>query len=134
VRIVFDTNVVVSACFWSGAPLDCLKAWLESQCTAFISPPLLAEYEEVYAELALDYPDRQPVNWVGALRDSAEMVFPVDRVVGVVADPFDAMVLECATAAEAEFIISGDKKHLLPLGSYRGCLILSPGEFLKRLR
>jgi predicted nucleic acid-binding protein len=43
------------------------------------------------------------------------------------------MVLECALAAEADYIVSGDKKHLLVLREFRGIRIVSPSDFLRRL-
>jgi uncharacterized protein len=132
-RVVFDTNVVVSACFWRGAPFDCLAAWGTRRFVAALSPPLLAEYEETFEELLLDDGKRLHVDWVTLLRTSAEMVFPVDRATGATPDPFDEMVLECALASGADAIISGDKKHLLVLGEYRGIPILRPVDFLKRL-
>lgn len=132
-RVVWDTNVVVSACFWRGAPHDCLIAWARGHCQAVLSPPLLAEYEDVYAELIVDYPKIKPVDWVSALRDAADLVFPIERATGATKDPFDEMVLECALAAHADGIVSGDKKHLLPLGQYRDIPIWSPADFLRRL-
>ena len=98
---------------------------------AAISPPLLAEYEETFEELWLDYGDRSHVNWVELLRGSAEMVFPVERANGATPDTFDEMVLECALAAKADTIVSGDKKHLLVLEAFQGIPIFSPGDFLK---
>jgi len=133
VKAVFDTNVVVSACFWRGAPFECLAAWAGKRFQAAISPPLLAEYEETFAELLHDYGKRPHVDWVAPLRASAEMVFPVDRATGATPDPFDEMVLECAVAARADAIVSGDKKHLLPLGAYRGIPIMGPADFLKKI-
>lgn len=124
----------MSACFWSGVPFDCLSAWAKGHYAAAVSPPLLSEYEETFEELRLDYPDRKCVDWVAALKESAELVFPIDRATGIVSDPFDEMVLECALAARADFIVSGDKKHLLPLKSFRGIPILSVSDFVKRLR
>ena len=132
-KVVFDTNVVVSACFWRGAPFECLAMWGRRELTAAISPPLLVEYEETFEELMLDYGDRLHVDWTELLRSSAEMVFPVERASGATADPFDEMVLECALAAGVEAIVSGDKKHLLVLGAFRSIPILSPGDFLKRV-
>lgn len=132
-RVVFDTNVVVSACFWRGAPFECLAAWGTHRFVAALSPPLLAEYEETFEELLVDYGKGLHVDWVTLLRTSAEMVFPVDRATGETPDPFDEMVLECALASGADAIISGDKKHLLVLGEYRGIPILNPVDFLKRL-
>lgn len=130
-RVVFDTNVVVSACFWRGAPFECLAAWGARRIQASISPPLLTEYEETFDELRVEYGKRLHVNWVEILRTSAGMVFPDVRATGATSDPFDEMVLECALAGKADAIVSGDKKHLLVLGNFRGIPILSPNEFLR---
>jgi putative PIN family toxin of toxin-antitoxin system len=133
VKVVFDTNVVASASFWRGARFDCLAAWAHGRCEAVVSPALLAEYHEILEELRLDYPDRPPVEWVKALTDSATLVFPTDRATRAMPDPDDEMILECALAAEADYIVSGDKKHLLPLRQFRGIQIVSPADFLRRL-
>jgi putative PIN family toxin of toxin-antitoxin system len=133
VTVVFDTNVVASASFWRGAPFDCLAAWAHGRCEAGVSAALLAEYHETMEELRLDYPRRKCVEWVEALTESAKLVFPVERASGATIDPDDEMILECALAAEADFIVSGDKKHLLALRQFRGTPIVSPVDFLRRL-
>jgi putative PIN family toxin of toxin-antitoxin system len=134
VKVVFDTNVVASASFWRGAPFDCLAGWAQGRCVAVVSSNLLAEYHETVDELRLDYPGRKCVEWVATLTESAELVFPVERASGGTPDPDDEMILECALAAEADFIVSGDKKHLLALRQFRGIPIVSPAEFLRRLQ
>jgi putative PIN family toxin of toxin-antitoxin system len=133
VKVVFDTNVVASASFWRGAPFDCLAAWAQGRCEAVVSSALLAEYQETMEELRLDYPGRKCVAWAEALTESAELVFPVERAAGATPDPGDEMILECALAAEADFIVSGDKKHLLALRQFQGIPIVSPAEFLRRV-
>jgi uncharacterized protein len=133
VKVVFDTNVVASASFWRGAPFDCLAAWAQGRCVVVVSSNLLAEYHETVEELRLDYPSRKCVEWMEALTESAELVFPVERASGATPDPDDEMILECALAAEADFIVSGDKKHLLVLRQFQGIPIISPAEFLRRL-
>lgn len=132
-RVVFDTNVVISACFWRGAPFDCLAAWGKGKVEVSISPSLLTEYEETFEELRLRDPERRPLDWVEVLRSSADMVFPVQRATGATPDPFDEMVLECALSARADVLVSGDKKHLLVLESYQRIPIRSPVEFLQML-
>ncbi len=132
-KVVFDTNVVASASFWRGAPFFCLVAWAQGRCEAVVSPALLAEYLETIEELRLEYPGRPFVAWADALTESATLVFPVDRAPGATPDPGDEMVLECALAAEADYIVSGDKKHLLPLRQFRDIPIVSPSDFLRRL-
>lgn len=45
-------------------------------------------------------------------------------------DPDDNMILECAVVGSATHIVTGDKRHLLPLGSYQGISIISAADFL----
>jgi putative PIN family toxin of toxin-antitoxin system len=133
VRVVFDTNVVASASFWQGPPFLCLAAWADGRCEAAVSPALLAEYHEIIEELRIEYSGRPFVAWADALTESATLVFPLDRATGATPDPADEMVLECALAAEADYLVSGDKKHLLPLRQFRDIAIVSPSDFLRRL-
>jgi predicted nucleic acid-binding protein len=98
-----------------------------------VSAALLAEYHETVEELRLDYPGRKYVAWAQALAESAELVFPVERAAGATPDPGDEMILECALAAEADFIVSGDKKHLLTLREFQGIPIINPVGFPRRL-
>lgn len=132
-RVVFDTNVVVSASFWKGVPFLGLAAWAEGKCLAVISPQILAEYHETMEELRADYPRNTPVDWGTALGEAAELVFPTHRATGATTDPDDEKILEAALAAEVDFIVSGDKKHLLALKDYEGIPILSPAEFLRKV-
>ncbi len=133
-KVVFDTNVVASASFWRGTPFDCLAAWAEGRCVAVVSPELLAEYHETIEELRQEYPQHKAVEWVKALTESAELIFPTERAKGATPDPADEMVLECALAGEADYLVSGDKKHLLPLRQFRDISIVNPAEFLRRLK
>ena len=133
-KVVFDTNVVASASFWRGTPFNCLTAWAEGRCEAVVSPALLAEYHETIEELRREYPGRPFAAWADALAESATLVFPADRAAGATPDPDDEMILECALAGEVDFIVTGDTKHLLPLRQFRGIPIISPAEFLRRLK
>jgi len=132
-NVVFDTNVVASASFGRGTPFDCIAAWAKGRCQAVVSPALLTEYHEIIEELRAEYPDRPFVPWADVLAQSATLVFPTERATGAMADPDDVMVLECALAGCADFLVSGDKRHLLPLGEFRGIPIVNPAEFLRRL-
>lgn len=132
-KVVFDTNVVASASFWRGKPFDCLSAWAQGKCEAVVSPATLAEYHETIEELCLRSVDRKPVEWADSLAESAVLVFPTDRATGATSDPDDEMILECALAGEVDYIVSGDKKHLLSLGEFRGIRVVSPAEFVRIL-
>jgi putative PIN family toxin of toxin-antitoxin system len=131
-KVVFDTNVVVSATFWRGAPFDCLSRWANGRCEAVVSPELLAEYHATIEELRQEYPHHRSVEWAIALSEAATLVFTSERARGSTPDPGDEMILECGLAAEAQLIVTGDKKHLLPLRRFRGIEIITPAEFLRR--
>ena len=132
-KVVFDTNVVASASFWRGAPFQCLCAWAQGRCEAVVSSALLAEYQETIEELRREYPERTEVPWGEALAEAGTLVFPTERATGATPDPCDEMILECALAAGVDYIVSGDKKHLLSLKSFRGLPIIRPAEFMIRL-
>lgn len=68
---------------------------------------------------------------VAQVRRVAAGVHEPEESVGVIEDdPTDNRILECALAADAETIVTGDKKHLLPLGSFRGVSIVGLRDFL----
>ncbi len=98
-----------------------------------VSPPLLNEYHETILELKLEYAHLPFAPWVDLLTESATIVFPSDRATGATPDPDDEMILECALAAEASYIVSGDKKHLLALREFQEIPIVNPADFLLRL-
>lgn len=52
---------------------------------------------------------------------------------GVSADPDDDKLLECAVVGGATHIVSGDRRHVLPLGSYQWIVIVSAADFLSRV-
>ena len=98
-----------------------------------VSPELLAEYHETIEELRLEYQGHRYVDWAAALSEAATLVFPNERTEGATPDPGDEMILECGVAAEAQLIVTGDKKHLLPLRRFREIDIVAPAEFLRRI-
>ena len=132
-KVVFDTNVVISGSFWRGAPFDCLSAWAKGRCEAVVSPILLTEYHETAEEMRVEYPAKKYVPWAEALSASAELVFPSLSAAGTTKDPCDEMILECAAEANADGIVTGDKRHLLSLRHYQGIPILNPHAFLASL-
>lgn len=65
---------------------------------------------------------------------SVEIVVPQQNISIIKRTPADNRVLECALEAGAKFIVTGDRKDLLSLGSFRGTLIISVAEFLSVLK
>lgn len=134
-KLVTDTNVVVSGLLWMGAPGRLLEAATTGQVTLYTSATLLAELSATltYDKLA-DRIRRSGLTHPELLRrymNVAILVQPTTVPRIVPNDPDDDHVLACALTAKADLIVSGDRKHLLPLGSYQGIRIVEPATALQ---
>ncbi len=137
-RLMLDTNVVVAGLLWNGPPRRLLDWAIEGETVELFSSPVLLD------ELAhtLGYPkfstrvDSSGTNIAALVAHYAalvSLVMPasVPRVVANDAD--DDHVIAAAVAARAELIVTGDRKHLLPIGSHRGIAIVTAREVIDRL-
>ena len=127
-RVVLDTNVLVSALFFGGTPERILLAGLRREIDVVISDALLAELMRVLED-KFELPARDGHAVVALLREIAEVVEPAIRVSVVTACDADNRVLECAAAAGVDAVVTGDTRHLLPLKSFRGIPIMDPATF-----
>ena len=93
---------------------------------------ILKEFERVLVG-KLDFSHEEAEFACRTLRQMAAFVEPIERIKVVKEKDADNRILECALAAEAQFLVTGDTKHLLPLKVFRGILIKSPREILDRL-
>ena len=129
-RVVLDTNILVSALIFTGISSELVPLWQRSAITVLLSRGILEEYLRV-----LSYPKFQLSEAeIKALIEEellpyVEVVNPRRRLRVVERDPSDDKFLECAVTGKAQVIISGDK-DLLSLGRYRQIRIQSPAQFL----
>lgn len=135
-KLVLDTNVLVSGLLWSGPPAGILDRIDAGTDRLFISRPLLLELAEVLARpkfaRAFQSLHFDPAEALSAVVAAAVIVEakPLPGIV-VTADPADDRVLACAVTAGVDFIVSGDA-HLGALREFRGIPIVSPLDYLKR--
>jgi putative PIN family toxin of toxin-antitoxin system len=94
----------------------------------FISQPILDEVEGVLLR-KFKWAAPRVREAARAIRDFAVLVHPTESVNLVREDEADNRVIECAIAAGADAVVTGDR-HLLKLGSFRNILIVTPREFL----
>ena len=128
-RIILDTNVVISGIFFTGPPYQILKAWREGKLHLVISEEILAEYRRVGETLALQFPPIDLWSILDMLSAAAEVVSVKCLPKPVCDDPADDKFLACALAGECKLIVSGDK-HLLKVSGFRGIKVLKPWEFV----
>jgi uncharacterized protein len=136
-RIVFDTNVVISVFLSkSGAPRRALEWAIRSHADILSCAASIAELRE---KLALAKFDRYLTGAERAdvlqfyIERSEMVVVPANHGVTASVDPDDNLFLALAGIGGADALVSGDKKHLLPLGTHRNIPILSPADFLARI-
>lgn len=135
-KIVCDTNVLISALLWGGTPgriLDRIEAGLD---TLYTSRLLLQELEDVlnYPKITriLERRDLSSSDILELVIENAQIMETSNTPMRVVPDdPDDDHVIECAVTAHADYIITGDS-HLLALKAWKSIPILSAGEYLKR--
>lgn len=127
-RVVYDTNIYVSAFITPGGRGE--AAWrraIDEEIRLFTSLPILTEL----ARILRDKFGWDDVHLKTAVRHAAAiatLVRPTQRL-AVLNDEPDNRILECALAAEAELIVTGDR-HLLALGRHEGIAIITLAEFL----
>jgi putative PIN family toxin of toxin-antitoxin system len=135
-RVVADTNTVVSGLLWDGTPRQLLDAARASQIALFTSPVLLAELEDVL--LRDKFAQRLTSAGVDAhtlvlgYAALATLVDPDTIAPVILADPDDDAVLACAVAAQADTIVSGDQ-HLLAFGQYEGMPIITAAAYIAQI-
>ena|SRR3989344_2014447 len=134
-RIVLDTNVVVSGTFWTGASFMVLEAIDKNKFSIIISLPILEEYDKILhseeiLEKTSEYQQTR-INAIHKILSKAIIVEPKEKIDFIKDDPDDNKFLEAAVEGKADYIISQDKKHLLILKKFRNIDIISPEKFLK---
>jgi len=132
VKIVCDTNVLVSGILFGGHARQILLLVSRGKLTNFISDEILLEAKDVLSRPKFKLSPQQLIAIIALFRDTFELVYPVQHHKVVQSDPDDDRILDAALEAQAEVIVSGDK-HLLDIGLWRGIRVLSPAEFIKEI-
>lgn len=131
-RVVLDTNVLVSALLAeSSPPGELITHWRRGRFTLLTAAPQLEElmrvtrYPKIHARLKPALAGRL----INNLREVAVMVetlVPVE----VSPDPYDNYLLSLASGGKADYLVTGDKPGLLSLGTYAGTKIVSARDFI----
>ena len=137
-RVVLDANVYVSSLLTQrGNAKQIMDLFEAGEFDLIVSEPILAEVERVlgYSHIAKIHRkgEDEIKAYVEHLQETAELVAPTITL-DASPDETDNRYIECAVEGKADYLVTGDKKHLLPLNEYEGVHILSPASFLAILK
>ncbi|MGP0059168.1 MAG: putative toxin-antitoxin system toxin component, PIN family [Beijerinckiaceae bacterium] len=131
-RLVIDTNILVSALFSSASlPAHLIVLWREGWFDLLTSADQLDELMRVtrYPKIRERLAPALAGRLINELRDIAVVVKDLP-VVTVSPDPYDNYLLAMAAAGSADFLVTGDKRDLLPLKRYERTKIITVRDFL----
>lgn len=129
-RIVLDTNVLISALGWKGGnEYKIAQKCFNRQITLISAIETMEEFRKVALRPKFGFGVEEIDEFISALIEVCEIIEPKDKFNVVTQDPSDNKFLDAAVSGKADFIISGDK-HLLNLKEFKGIKILTPKEFL----
>ena len=129
-KIVIDTNILVSAVYFGGYPGKIVEAVIDGSLDSFASEEVIEEYHmivEGFRERKAGHFNRELFL---SYMDIVKTIEP-EEVIEICRDPDDNKFLECASAAKAMYIVSGDK-DLLVLTRYKDIEIITAKAFCER--
>lgn len=129
IRVVLDTNIIISGILFGGKPRTVLHLIIDRKIQAFISPYILFEIKEVlYRKFSHSLIDITKIE--DAITETFTLIHPKQRITQIKENKADNHILECAVEAQADYLITGDTKHILPLRKIKNILIVNANEFL----
>ena len=133
-KVVLDTNVLVSALIKAGKPRDLFNKLVKDK-QLFLSRDILKEFLEVIEnpKIAKYTSETDLAIFLKTLKSAARIVQVKSKFKAVKEDPDDDTIIRAAYDSKSNYIVSGDK-HLLSLVEYRGIRIVTIDEMLRLLK
>lgn len=130
-KVVVDANIIVSFLLTRGPTISSiLEAWIKNSFILLTSKEILSEIDEVLARLIskgfIKPTDARPM--MRRLRRDS-LLISVSAKIDLSPDKKDNRYLACAKDGQADYLVTGDTKHLLPLKSIASTKIISPAQF-----
>lgn len=131
-RVVLDTNVLISGVFFGGAPRQVLELWRDGKVKIVLSLDILAEYFRVASRLAEKHEGVDAAPFLQLLAVESEIVEAPAVSEPITEDPDDDKFFACAQAARVAVIVSGDV-HLKRATGWKGIEVVTPAAFVRRI-
>ena len=132
-RVVIDTNVLISSIFFGGSPLKLIDE-IENRnyITTYVSQEIILEYQLVFRRLQKKYPNKIiDEDKINRILDSSNLIY-VSSNLRLCRDVKDNKFINCALSAKADYLITGDN-DLLVLKKINNVSVITIAEFLKVL-
>ena len=129
IRAVIDTNVVVSANLNDeGLPAAILDLAANKKILMCVSEAVLAEYKDVLNRPRLNLTPQRIARTLSVIRKTSLLVNPTRTITLIKADEPDNRLLECAQAAGADYLVTGNTKHFP--ATFERTMIVTPKQFI----
>ncbi|KKR78076.1 MAG: hypothetical protein UU23_C0004G0058 [Candidatus Curtissbacteria bacterium GW2011_GWA1_40_9] len=128
-KVVFDTNIYISGIIFGGNPRTCMELAREKEVELVTSSDILLEIAKKLKD-KFKWTNQEIQEVIEGISKFANIVKPKKRLSVIKADPSDNKILECAQELKANYIVSGDIKHVLAIEKFKGIKIVSAKNFL----
>ncbi|OIN95674.1 putative toxin-antitoxin system toxin component, PIN family [Candidatus Desantisbacteria bacterium CG1_02_38_46] len=132
IRVVPDTNILISSIFWKGKPYQVIKGGFEGKYRLILSAEILAELINKLSD-KFTLPQDRIEDEVNLLFHYCDFIEHKIKLEIVKDDPSDNKIIECAISGAAHYIVTGDP-HLKNIKEYKGIKIVSPDKFLSEIK
>ncbi len=133
IRVVLDTNTLVSAAISNGKPYQVLKLIEENEVISITSLSIAKELEDVLKRDKIPFNNREVELFVGKFLHLSKVVNPSSNLEIIEEDPDDDKIIQCGLEGKVDYIISGDS-HLLNLEEYGSIEIIDSSGFLNQIK
>ena len=131
-KVILDTNIYISGLIFPDSnPDKILKYAQQGKIKVYCSPFILEEIKKVLV-IKFGYSEKMAEKFIEEILKFVEIIKPKIKLSMIKEKDDDNRILEAAVTAKADFLISGDKKHILPLKKFKGIKIVKPAEFLEK--
>ncbi len=131
-RVVLDTNVIISALNFPGNERSVLELALRGRFEFYLSRFILDEAGGVLVR-KFGWDEERRAQAIRVTENAAIVIEPLRLPEVIEGGHADNRVLECAVAARADYLVTGDRRHLLPIGEHQGTRIVNAPRFLSAL-
>lgn len=130
-RVLCDANVLVSAFIAGGPPSRVIEAAIDERVELVLADPVLDELERILlGKLGFELERVGEIQALLGELAGERVEAPAGTPAAVTGDRDDDLILACAVQAGADVLVSGDRRHLLPVGEHQGVRIVTPQALL----